>query len=126
MNKGIFDNWQGFAQAAMETSQELESINTGVFEKITAAQMDFANAMIESGTRFAGTMGEMKDIPAVISEQTRLFNEINEKMLETARNTADILNESRESYKSWVERGIKSATDNYEAAISDLDISKAA
>ena len=120
MDNKLVDNWQEYGKNAIEAAKELEAINTKVIEKITGKQMELANAAFEVSTKYISSLGEMKGYQDLLSEQTKLATELNEKFLETARSAADILTETREAYQAWFEKGLKAVTGNSELLVPNF------
>ena len=120
MENKFFENWQEYGKNAMEAAKELEAINTQVIEKITGKQMELANAAFEASTKYVSSLGEVKGVQDLFSEQTKLATEFNEKVLEAARTTADLLTEAREAYQAWLEKGLKAVTGNTEFAMPNF------
>ena len=126
MENKFIENWQEYGKNAMEAAKELEAINTQVIEKITGKQMELANAAFEASTKYVSSLGEVKGVQDLFSEQTKLATEFNEKVLEAARTTADLLTEAREAYQAWLEKGFKAVTGNAEFAMPNFFPVKAA
>ena len=120
MDNKLIENWQEYNKLALAAAKELETINTEVFEKLTGQQMELANTAFEAGTRYMATLSEAKAYPEFISEQTKAVSEMNEKLIEAARTSADIMTEAREAYQAWMEKGIKAFTDNADFTIPNL------
>ena len=112
MDNKMMENWQEYGKNALAAAKELEVINTQVFEKITGKQMELANAAFEAGTKYFSALGEVKGPQDLLSEQTKLAAQFNEKIMEAARTTADILTETREAYQAWMEKGLKAVSGN--------------
>ncbi len=110
MDNAFIDNWQDYSKNAVAAAKELETINTQVIEKLTGKQMELANAAFETSTRYMSSLSEVKGYQEIVSEQAKLAAEFNEKLIETARSTADIMTESRELYQAWVEKNMKAVT----------------
>lgn len=126
MENKFIENWQEYGKNAIEAAKELEAINTQVIEKITGKQMELANAAFEASTKYVSSLGEVKGVQDLFSEQTKLATEFNEKVLEAARTTADLLTETREAYQAWLEKGFKAVTGNAEFAMPNFFPVKAA
>ncbi len=114
------ENWQEYSKSAMASAKELEAINTDVIEKLTGKQMELANAAFETGTKYVNSLSEMKGYQELMAEQTKLVSEYNEKLIEAARSTADIVSEARESYQAWMEKNFKAITDSAEFPLASL------
>ncbi|MCC6710628.1 MAG: phasin family protein [Gammaproteobacteria bacterium] len=126
MENKFIDNWQEYGKNAIEAAKELEAINTQVIEKLTGKQMELANAAFEASTKYVSSLGEVKGVQELFSEQTKLATELNEKVLEAARTTADILTETREAYQAWLEKGFKAVSGNADFTIPSFFPLKAA
>ena len=124
MDTKIIENWQDYSKGAMASAKELETINTRIVEQITAKQMELANVAFETGTRYMNSLTEVKGVQELLAEQTKLATEFNEKLLETARGTADILTESREAYQAWFEKSFKSVADGVDFTLPVLTPAK--
>ncbi|MCB1748010.1 MAG: phasin family protein [Gammaproteobacteria bacterium] len=124
MDTKIIENWQDYSKGAMASAKELETINTRIVEQITAKQMELANVAFETGTRYMNSLTEVKGVQELLAEQTKLATEFNEKLLETARGTADILTESREAYQAWFEKSFKSVADGVDFTLPGLTPAK--
>lgn len=112
MDNKFIMNWQEYTQNALAATKELETITTGIIEKLTGKQMELANAAFETSTKYMSAFSEVKGMQDLLAEQTKLATEFNEKVIEAARSTADIITESREAYQAWIEKGMKTATAN--------------
>ena len=126
MENKFIENWQEYGKNAIEAAKELEAINTQVIEKLTGKQMELANAAFEVSTKYVSSLGEVKGVQELFSEQTKLATELNEKVLEAARTTADILTETREAYQAWIEKGFKAVSGNADFTIPSFFPLKAA
>lgn len=110
MDNKLMDTWQDYTKNALTSAKELEVINSQVIEKLTAKHMELANAAFEAGTKYVSTLSEVKGYQDLVAEQTKLATEFNEKLIDAARTTADILTESREAYQAWLEKGFKAVS----------------
>jgi len=117
MENKFIENWQQYSKSALAAAKELEVLNTQMVEKLTGKQMELANAAFETSTRYLNSMTEIKGYQDLLAEQTKLATEFNEKLIENARGTADILSESREAYQAWMEKSVKLMTDGMDFAV---------
>lgn len=120
MDNKFFENWQEYSKNALAAGKELEVINTQVVEKIVGKQQELANVAFQAGTKYVSSLGEVKGVQDLLSEQTKLATEFNEKLLEAARSTADILTETRDAYQAWMEKGLKALTGNAELVVPNF------
>jgi hypothetical protein len=124
MDNAFINNWQDYSKNAVAAAKELETINTQVIEKLTGKQMELANAAFETSTRYMSSLSEVKGYQDIMSEQAKLAAEFNEKLIDTARSTADIMTESRELYQAWVEKNMKAVTGGIEFAMPGFPAAK--
>jgi len=124
MDNKLMENWQEYSKSALAAAKELETINTQTVEKLTAKQMELANVAFETGTKYVATLSEVKGYQDLMAEQTKLATEFNEKLIEAARSTADILTESREAYQAWIEKSLKIATANTDFTLPVFPLAK--
>ena len=73
-------NFKNVTDSAIESSKNLENINTSVIEKFAETNMRLATSLIEAGTAAADELSDTKEIPDVISIQTGFFSKYNETM----------------------------------------------
>ena len=109
MQKDLFEQWNKFGKTAYDSFKQLAEINTSVYEKLTEQQMEALNVYMETGAKQVSLLSESKGYQDLLSGQTTLANEANEKLLSVARNMASILTDSKNEITSWVEKGIESA-----------------
>jgi len=109
MQNAIVEQWETFGKSAMEAAKELETIGTGIVEKLTAQQLEIASTCLETGMKQMSLVTEVKDYKELMSAQAKLTSEYNEKLLSSAKKSAEILNDARTQFTTWVEKGMSSA-----------------
>ncbi len=87
-----------------ENLKELTSINKKSMEQIAEQQLALFNLMVDSNTRLLETVGKAKGYTEVLNAQSELSADFNGKALGIVRNTADILNESKDEVSAWLEK----------------------
>ncbi|MEX0951464.1 MAG: phasin family protein [Gammaproteobacteria bacterium] len=97
-----------YNKVAYQSMTELAGINKKTIEAIAEQQMALTGLMIESSTKGFETIGKAKGYKELLSAQTELGNELSGKVMGIARNTADILTESKDEITGWVEKQAKS------------------
>ena len=109
MQKDLFEQWNKFGKSTYDSFKELADINTSVFEKLSEQQLEALNVYMETGAKQVSLFSESKGYQDLLSGEAALANEANEKLLSVARNVAGILNDSKNEFTSWVEKGIETA-----------------
>lgn len=107
MDTNFMKNFKNMANSAIESSKNLEDINTSVIEKFAETNMQLATSLMEAGTAAADGLTDSKEIPDVISIQTGFLSKYNESVFDAAKSTASIINDARTQYQGWFERGIE-------------------
>ena len=97
--------WTDFGASAFESLKALNEINTKTTEKLAAQQLQFANSSVESGIKQVTLFAETKGYKDLFSGQAGLASEYNQMVVDSMRETADALNESKSELSAWFEKG---------------------
>jgi phasin family protein len=108
----LIQQWTELNQAAMEAMKELGQINTNAMTRLTQRQMEMVSLYMEGSAKQLESLGHTKGVPDLISAQSQLFAELNEKLMANARQTLDVLVDVRTELSSWVEKSMKNASSN--------------
>jgi phasin family protein len=112
MQNELIQQWTELNKAAMAAIKELGEINTKAMTRLTQRQMDMVNLYMEGGAKQLEALTQSKGMQEVISAQSRLFAELNEKLMENARQTIEVLADVKAELSSWAEKGMENATAN--------------
>lgn len=107
MQNDILKNFETLNKAAIESAKRLGDINMRTFEKLAQRNLEAAADYLDGSVQQFKLMGETKDIQAAVTEQTRLSTELNEKFVEHAKKTAEVLNEVKGELNDWAQDGMK-------------------
>ena len=110
MNTEMFENINKFGKTSYNAMKELYDINTKLSGQFYEQQMAFMNLSIEYNTAQMDMLGKSKGYKDMISDQMELISETSEKVQGIARNTVDIMNESKDEVSAWVEKGVEDAS----------------
>ena len=108
----LIQQWTELNQAAMEAMKELGQINTNAMTRLTQRQMEMVSLYMEGSAKQLEALSHTKGVPDLISAQSQLFAELNEKLMANARQTLDVLVDVRTELSSWVEKSMKNASSN--------------
>jgi phasin family protein len=108
----LIQQWTELNQAAMEAMKELGQINTNAMTRLTQRQMEMVSLYMEGSAKQLEALSQTKGVPDLITAQSQLFAELNEKLMANARQTLDVLVDVRTELSSWVEKSMKNATAN--------------
>ena len=106
------ENMNKMGQSAYSAAKALYTMNTNTVEKLFNQQIAMANLGMETITSQIELMSNAKGYQAVIDGQADIVSDVSSKSQGIARNTMDILNESKEDVTAWVEDVAKEAADN--------------
>lgn len=110
MNNEVLENLNKLGKVSLNATKELYGINNRIVEQITEQQLAYANLYVETATRQLKLVGEAKGYNEVVRGQTEIVNDISKKAQGIARNTIDIINESKDEVSAWVEKGVQEAS----------------
>ncbi|HIF51095.1 MAG TPA: phasin family protein [Thiotrichaceae bacterium] len=105
-------NINKISQSAYSAAKAFYALNTNTYGQLFDQQIAMAKLGMESITSQMELISTTKDYNAVVAGQTELANEISSKSQDIARNTMDIMNESKEEISTWVEGVAKEAAAN--------------
>jgi len=106
------ENMNKMGQTAYRAAKAFYTMNTDTLEQFFDQQIAIATLGVESIASQMELMGKAKDYQAVIEGQADIANDFSSKSQGIARNTLDILNESKDDVCAWIEETAKEAADN--------------
>lgn len=110
MQNELIQQWTELNKATMEAIKELGEINTNAMTRLTQRQMDMVNLYMEGGTKQLEALNEAKGVQDVVAAQSRLFAELNEKLMDNVRQTVEVLVDVKTELSAWAEKGMEKAT----------------
>ena len=126
MNTVNFDQFNKLGMSTYETLKQLYTINTNTVEQLVEQQLALASLGVEYATSQMKLASTAKGYKEVMSAQTDMAGDISSKMQGIARNTLDIMNESRDEISAWFEKSVKEAEKGIKEAAKVVPITKAA
>jgi phasin family protein len=106
MHNDILKNIETLNKATIESAKRLGEINMRAFEKLTQRNIEATTDYLDGSMQQFKLMGESKDIQATAKEQARLGTELNEKFVEHAKKTAEVLTEVKGELTDWAQDGM--------------------
>jgi len=109
MTDNITKQWNEISKTAIESMNELGSINTRVIEKLTEQQLAVLNTCMEASQKeidLAASKKNVQDPQALLAAQAELVAEYNSKLIAIVQSTGDILKDCNNEITSWVDKGM--------------------
>jgi len=106
------ENMNKMGQSAYSAAKAFYAMNTNTVEQLFDQQIAMATLGMETITSQMELMSSARGYEAMVAGQADIANDISSKSQGIARNTLDILSESKEDVTAWVEEVAKEATDN--------------
>lgn len=116
MQNDILKSIESLNKAAIESVKRLGDINMRTFEKLAQRNLEAAADYLDGSVQQLKLMGESKDIQAAVKDQTRLSTELNEKFVEHAKKTVEVLNEVKGEFTDWAQEGMKAVANGSKKA----------
>ena len=126
MNTASYDQINKLGLSTYETLKQLYKINTNTVEQLIEQQFALATLGVEYAASQMKLAGTVKGYKEVVTAQTDIAGEINSKMQGIARNTLDIMTESKDAISAWFEKSIKEAGKGIKESTKVLPAAKAA
>jgi len=96
-----------YNKQAYESLKDLAEINKKSLEQIAEQQLALFSLLVDSNSKYLETVSKAKGYKELLSAQSELTADFSGKALGIARNTTDILTESKDEVSSWVEKQAK-------------------
>jgi len=106
------ENMNKMGQSAYSAAKALYAMNTNTVEQLFDQQIAMATLGMDAITSQLELMSTAKGYQAIVDGQAEIASDVSSKSQGIARNTLDILNETKEDVTSWVEDVAKEAADN--------------
>ena len=110
--KEMNDNMNKMGQSAYSAAKALYTMNTNTVEQLFDQQIAMATLGMDTITSQVELMSTAKGYQAIVDGQSEIASDLSSKSQGIARNTLDILNETKEDVTSWVGDVAKEAADN--------------
>lgn len=126
MNIANYEQINKLGMSTYETLKQLYTINTNTVEQLIEQQFALATLGAEYAVTQMKLAGTVKGYKEILTAQTEIAGEINSKMQGIARNTLDIMTESKDEIGTWVEKSIKEAGKSIKEVSRIIPTTKAA
>lgn len=110
MEKDIFENWMQFNQQMLEGFKSLGEAHLRLSEKLLREQTELTACMCETAICNMEELSKSKDYSEASTAQAAVIQELGQKVLESARTSADIIAEAGQVYTRIFEKGMQTAS----------------
>jgi len=109
MSTAIYENISKVGKSSYEAIKELYTINSNLAEQLAEQQLALVTLGVEFSASQLKLASEAKGYKEIISGQTEIATDVSSKVQGIARNTMDIMNETKNQITAWFEKGVKEA-----------------
>lgn len=114
MSSEIVEQWSKAARGALATVKSWSELSVNTFERITAQQLELAQANVDLAVRAGRLLNESKSYQDLASGQAALANEYGQRLAKIVRSSNELASELRDEYASWTEGQIRTAVAPFE------------
>lgn len=107
MQNDLIEQFTNAGKTTYDSLQQLGAINSKALQKLTELQFNFATLGIESSVEQAKLLSSTTNYKDLLSAESHLANDYGNKMLDLAKQTTAVLNESSEEVVAWFEKNVE-------------------
>ena len=111
MQKEFVASIEKMNKASVEAVKRLGEIQLRSIERLTEAQIEATTEYMNESVKQLQALAGTKDLQGVVDSQSKFVAGLNEKVVDNAKKTAEILAETKAELSEWVEAGVKAASD---------------
>ena len=126
MSNEMIESATKLSKASYETMKELYAINTKLVEQLVEQQFALTALGVEYTTSQMKLVADAKGYKDILSGETTITSDFSSKIQGIARNTLDIMNESKDEVNSWMEKSAKEAEKSFTEATKSIPMPKVA
>jgi len=110
MQEQIIENITAATRNSYEALQELGRINSDTVAKLSQLQFSMATLGIEGSVEQAKLLTSTTNYKDLLTAESNFTSNYSEQVMGIARQTADVLTESRDEISSWIEKSADTVT----------------
>jgi len=107
MSSDIFNTMSGGGSLAYESMQELGAINTKTLSRLAEIQLNFARLGLEGSMEQARLFTGAGSYENLVAAESDLASRYGERIMALAKETTELVAESRDEFVVWLERCIE-------------------
>ncbi|MBF0176536.1 MAG: phasin family protein [Magnetococcales bacterium] len=117
MDKKVVEQVNEMTKTVLDSMIRLQEINDRTVQQLAQRQLDAVGDFMSSGIRQLKALGETRDLSQVVSKQADMAKELNDRMLEHARQTMDLLMTSRNELNAMMESNLQAILNKTKEAV---------
>ena len=107
MSNEVIEKFNEASKSNYESAKALYAINVKTLSQLADQQIAYSKLCVESMSDSMKNLSSAKDIKEATAAQSELYQSIADKVQGIARNSMDILNESKDEVSAWVEKNVE-------------------
>ncbi len=111
MQKELAASIEKMNKTSIDAMKRLGEIQLRSIERLTEIQIEATTDYMNESVKQLQTLAASKDIQGVVDSQSKYVAELNERVVNNAKKTAEVLAETKTELTDWVEAGVKAASD---------------
>lgn len=112
MQKELVATIEKMNKASVDAMKRLGEIQLRSIERLTEIQIEATTEYMNESVKQLQSLAGSKDVQGVVDSQTKYVAGLNERVVDNAKKTAEILAETKGELTDWVEAGVKAASDS--------------
>lgn len=109
MQQEFISNFSQYGKTAIDSTKELVAINGRLMTKFLESQIKFATTCVESSANEVDIVADAKDPQAFLASQGSIVEKYTGVLKAQAETNVKVFQEAGEEFKTWFEKGIKTA-----------------
>lgn len=115
MSNEVFEKLNETTKSNYESAKALYDINVKTLSQLAEQQVAYSKLCMESMSVSMKNITSTQDIKEATAAQTELYQSMTEKVQGIARNSMDILTESKDEVSAWVEKSVEEISSKVKA-----------
>jgi Phasin protein. len=122
----MFENLNKLSKSSYDTMKDLYALQSKFSGQMIEQQLVVLSLGVEFFSRQMKLASEAKGYKEILNGQTEITSDISNKVQGIARNTLDILTESKDEMNAWFDNCVKEAEKGFKEAAKIIPINKVA
>ena len=107
--QNVYEQFQEMGQTSYATLQEIASVNSNAFQKLSELQMKFATESIESGIDQVKALTSTTNYKDLLKSASDFTSDYSSKLVDVTKKTTEVLSSAQNDVIAAVEKGFVAA-----------------